>query len=87
MDEIQKANYDAIQARKNESADKLLGLYFPVLDHGFVGLVDYFGSDASVAAAARCSYGAGTRSVSDNRNLIRYLIRHQHSSPVEMVRT
>lgn len=83
--EVERANADAIQARKNESADKLLGLYFPVLDHGFVSLVDYIGSDAAVARAARCSYGAGTRAVSDDRNLIRYLVRHKHTSPLEQV--
>ncbi len=81
--EIEKANNDAIQARRNESAEKLLGLYFPVLDHGFVSLVDFFGSDADIARAARCSYGAGTKSVSDDRNLIRYLVRHHHTSPLE----
>lgn len=81
--EIEKANNDAIQARRNESAEKLLGLYFPVLDQGFVSLVDFFGSDAAIAQAARCSYGAGTRPVSDDRNLIRYLVRHLHTSPLE----
>jgi thymidylate synthase (FAD) len=83
--EIEKANYEAIKARTNESANKLLGLYFPVLDHGFVSLVDYMGSDAEVARAARCSYGAGTRAISDDRALIRYLVRHKHTSPLEQV--
>lgn len=69
----------------SEGAEKLLDLYFPVLDHGFVALKDYCGSDAAVARAARCSYGAGTRAVSDDRNLIRYLVRHKHTSPLEQV--
>jgi thymidylate synthase (FAD) len=81
--EIEKANYEAIKARTNESANKLLGLYFPVLDHGFVSLIDYCGSDAAIARAARCSYGAGTRAISDDSALIRYLVRHQHTSPLE----
>ena len=54
-------------------------------DHGFVRLIDVMGDDNSVADAARVSYGEGTRSVSDNRNLNRYLVRHKHTSPLEMV--
>ena len=52
--------------------------------HGFVRLVDTMGSDGDIADAARVSYGKGTRAVSDNRNLIRYLLRHKHTSPIEM---
>ena len=52
--------------------------------HGFVRLVDTMGSDGDIADAARVSYGKGTRAVSDNKNLIRYLIRHKHTSPIEM---
>ena len=59
--------------------------YIPVLDHGFVGLVDHMGDDYSIERAARCSYGAGTRKVQDTRNLIRYLVRNDHTSPIEMV--
>ena len=54
-------------------------------EHGFVRLIDVMGDDSSIADAARVSYGKGTRSVSDNRNLIRYLVRHKHTSPLEMV--
>ena len=54
-------------------------------EHGFVRLIDVMGDDNSIADGARVSYGKGTRSVSDNRNLIRYLIRHKHTSPLEMV--
>jgi thymidylate synthase (FAD) len=53
-------------------------------EHGFVRLVDTMGSDGDIADAARVSYGKGTRAVSDNRNLIRYLMRHKHTSPIEM---
>lgn len=59
--------------------------YISVLDHGFVGLVEHMGDDASIAQSARVSYGAGTKKVNEDRNLIRYLIRHKHTSPLEMV--
>ncbi len=67
------------------AAEEILGGYFPVLDHGFVALVDYMGSDDSVERAARVSYGYGTRQSSRTRGLIRYLRRHRHSTPSEMV--
>ena len=57
---------------------------FQVLDDGFVCLVDVMGDDAAVTQAARVSYGEGTRKVSDDRTLIRYLMRHRHSTPFEM---
>ena len=66
-------------------AEEILGGYFPVLDHGFVALVDYMGGDEDVERAARVSYGYGTRKVSQTRGLIRYLRRHRHSTPSEMV--
>jgi len=58
--------------------------YAPYLDHGFVGLIDHMGSDQSIEFATRMSYGEGTRPVNDTRALLRYLIRHYHTSPVEM---
>lgn len=58
--------------------------YTPVLDHGFVGLIDHMGDDAALVQAARVSYGKGTKKVSEDRGLIRYLIRHKHTSPIEM---
>jgi thymidylate synthase (FAD) len=64
--------------------DQLLGHAFPVLDDGFVRLVDYMGNDSSIVQAARVSYGDGTRKVSEDRALIRYLLRHQHTTPFEM---
>ena len=67
------------------AAEEILGGYFPVLDHGFVALVDYMGSDQDIERAARVSYGAGTRRVSQTRGLIRYLQRHAHTTPTEMV--
>lgn len=58
---------------------------FPVLNDGFVCLVDVMGDDSAVVQAARVSYGEGTRRVSDDRTLIRYLLRHRHTTPFEMV--
>jgi len=67
------------------AAEEILGRYYPVLDHGFVSLVDYMGSDEAVEQAARVSYGAGTRKMSQTRGLVRYLRRHRHTTPSEMV--
>ena len=58
--------------------------YVPVLDHGFVGLVDHMGSDDAIVRAARVSYGEGTKKVQGDRGLIRYLMRHEHTTPFEM---
>jgi thymidylate synthase (FAD) len=58
--------------------------YRVVHEHGFVGLVDSMGSDGAIARAARTSYQKGTKSVNDDRTLIRYLVRHMHTSPLEM---
>ena len=61
-------------------------LYEPiaVLDHGFIRVIDYMGDDAAIVQAARVSYGRGTRRVSEDAGLIRYLMRHRHSTPFEM---
>src|ERR1700733_7183902 len=66
-------------------AEEILGLYFPVLDHGFVALVDYMGTDECIERAARVSYGYGTRKQSQTRGLVRYPRRHRHTTPSEMV--
>jgi len=58
--------------------------YIPVLDHGFIGLVETMGTDSSIVQAARVSYGDGTKTVLEDRGLIRYLMRHKHTSPFEM---
>jgi thymidylate synthase (FAD) len=64
--------------------DELRWKKFPVLNDGFVCLVDVMGDDGAVVQAARVSYGEGTRHVSDDRTLIRYLMRHRHTTPLEM---
>jgi thymidylate synthase (FAD) len=66
-------------------ADRLIGIKRPVLSHGYVVLVDYMGNDAAIVQAARVSYGQGTKSVRDDRGLVRYLMRHRHTTPFEMV--
>ena len=64
--------------------NKLIGKKFPLLDDGFICLMDYMGSDEDIEQAARVSYGKGTRKVSDTKNLLRFLMRHHHSTPFEM---
>jgi thymidylate synthase (FAD) len=64
--------------------DSILGNTFKVLDDGFVRVVDYMGNDSSIVQAARVSYGDGTKKGSDDEHLIRYLMRHQHTTPFEM---
>lgn len=64
--------------------EEILYEAIPVLDHGFVRVVDYMGDDSAVVQAARVSYGRGTRQVSEDRGLINYLLRHWHTTPFEM---
>src|SRR3954449_9501818 len=66
-------------------AEELLDQALPVPSNGFVRMVDYMGSDQSIVQAARVSYGDGTKSVREDRGLIRYLLRHDHTTPFEMV--
>ncbi|MEM1383710.1 MAG: FAD-dependent thymidylate synthase [Pseudomonadota bacterium] len=84
--EIQGAR-DVAQPTRRAVADGLepqLYEALPVLDHGFVRVIDYMGDDAAVVQAARVSYGQGTRQARDDAGLIRYLMRHWHSTPFEM---
>lgn len=64
--------------------EALLFQALPVLDHGFVRVIDYMGDDGAVVQAARVSYGRGTKAANEDRGLIRYLMRHRHSTPFEM---
>ena len=66
-------------------AEQWIGRKIPCLDHGFIYLVDAMGGDPSIVQAARVSYGLGTKSVHEDRGLIRYLMRHDHTTPFEMV--
>lgn len=67
------------------AADEILEKEYKCLNHGFVRLIDYMGSDESIVQAARVSYGKGTKTVREDRTLIRYLMRHHHTTPFEMV--
>lgn len=67
-----------------EGIEKHLYTAHAVLDHGFVRVVDYMGDDSAICQAARVSYGRGTKSVQNDEGLIRYLMRHWHSTPFEM---
>jgi thymidylate synthase (FAD) len=67
------------------AAEEILDKEFPVLDKGFVRLVDYMGGDERIVQAARVSYGSGTKTVREDKGLINYLMRHRHTSPFEQV--
>lgn len=79
QDELEKLEQIAVPAM-----DEILGVPFKVLDDGFVRVIDYMGTDDSIVQAARVSYGKGTKKVRQDRELIRYLMRHRHTSPFEM---
>ena len=64
--------------------EAILGKPFPVLDQGFIRVIDYMGADESIVQAARVSYGKGTKKVHEDEGLIRYLMRHRHTTPFEM---
>ena len=87
----QQAEIDANRAQQTTTLratvpalEALLFQAIPVLDHGFIRVIDYMGDDAAIVQAARVSYGRGTRRVSEDAGLIRYLMRHRHSTPFEM---
>jgi len=75
---------DSLARSSVVALEAILGQRFQVLDSGFVRVVDYMGSDSAVVQAARVSYGTGTKRVQDDRALIRYLMRHLHTTPFEM---
>src|SRR3989339_2093084 len=77
-------NEEKLEQIKVASLDEILGKKFPVLDDGFVRVVDYMGTDESIVQAARVSYGKGTKKVTEDRGLIRYLLRNRHTTPFEM---
>ncbi len=84
--EIEHARTLAHRTRRPtvEALDEILFEAVSVLDHGFIRVVDYMGDDSSVVQAARVSYGRGTRQLTEDRGLIRYLLRHRHTTPFEM---
>ena len=91
LTDTQRAEIDEQRAQRNSTRrvtvpalEDLLYAEIPVLDHGFIRLIDYLGDDGAVVQAARVSYGKGTRKISNDRGLIRYLLRHRHTTPLEM---
>jgi thymidylate synthase (FAD) len=74
----------ALERPQSTDLNSLLGQTFHVLDSGFVRVVDYMGDDRAVVQAARVSYGSGTKRLTEDRGLIRYLMRHRHTTPFEM---
>ncbi len=75
---------ETLARASSPALDAILGTPFKVLDDGFIRVVDYMGNDTSIVQAARVSYGDGTKKGSDDGHLIRYLMRHRHSTPFEM---
>ncbi len=91
LTETQQAEIAALRATLSETArptvpalENILHTPFPMLDHGFVRVIDYMGDDAAIVQAARVSYGKGTTRIQEDRGLIRYLRRHRHTTPFEM---
>jgi thymidylate synthase (FAD) len=91
LTDLQKKEIEEQQSQKNSTKrvtspelEKILYEPLPVLDHGFVRVVDYMGDDTSIVQSARVSYGKGTKKVSTDNGLIKYLMRHRHSTPFEM---
>ena len=91
LDSDDRDAIDALRAQEQPTRratvpalEEVLYTPFPVLDHGFVRVVDYMGDDAAIVQAARVSYGSGTKSVRSDAGLIRYLMRHRHTTPFEM---
>jgi thymidylate synthase (FAD) len=91
LNDVQAQEIDDLRAQTNatyrESApelEKILYQPLPVLDHGFIRVVDYMGNDSAIVQAARVSYGKGTKQVSKDAGLINYLMRHWHTTPFEM---
>ena len=91
LTDAQRAEIDAQRAMRDSTRrvtvpalEDLLYTEIPVLDHGFIRVIDYMGDDGAVVQAARVSYGKGTKKVSNDRGLIRYLLRHRHTTPLEM---
>src|SRR5678809_426497 len=84
IESTQSETAERLERPRVEALDRVLGHPFKVLDDGFVRVVDYMGADESIVQAARVSYGAGTKRIHEDRGLIRYLLRHRHTTPFEM---
>ena len=80
----QQSHSNSTKRVTSPELEKILYEAIPVLDHGFIRVIDYMGDDTSIVQSARVSYGKGTKKVSTDEGLIRYLMRHWHSTPFEM---
>jgi thymidylate synthase (FAD) len=85
QDSSKSQKHGSMEKTNNPQLNEILGKEFKCLDHGFVRLIDYMGNDEAIVQAARVSYGKSTKKTQKDRDLIRYLLRHQHTSPFEMV--
>lgn len=83
IEQLQATSYPTSRATV-PALEEVLYKPFPVLDHGFIRVIDYMGDDSAVVQAARVSYGKGTKKISEDQGLINYLMRHRHSTPFEM---
>tara|TARA_Y100000593_G_scaffold83521_1_gene157481 strand:+ start:13034 stop:13948 length:915 start_codon:yes stop_codon:yes gene_type:complete len=84
MTTLAHGEFEHIARPRSEALDTVLGLPYAVLDHGFIRVIDYMGDESAICQAARVSYGQGTKSVTEDRGLLRYLMRHHHTTPFEM---
>jgi thymidylate synthase (FAD) len=84
IESTQSETAERLDRPRVAALDRILGHPFKVLDDGFARVVDYMGSDESIVQAARVSYGKGTKKIHEDRGLIRYLMRHRHTTPFEM---
>ena len=80
----QRSKVEGTKRVVSNGLEEIIYQSLPVLDHGFIRVIDYMGDDSSIVQAARVSYGKGTKHVSADKGLINYLMRHRHSTPFEM---
>ena len=83
IEELRSSKSEILMSTVRE-LENILYLPFEVLDHGFVRVIDYMGDDSAIVQSARVSYGKGTKQISNDKGLIKYLMRHRHSTPFEM---
>lgn len=84
IDSFRLASENTSMRAISSGIEEVLYKTFKVLDHGFIRVIDYMGNDNAIVQAARVSYGAGTKKINEDRGLINYLMRHQHTTPFEM---
>ncbi len=83
VDQVNDVTFSPTKRICAPGIEQHVGVYYPILDHGYIAVKDYMGSDDSVLQMARVSYGKGTKTKDDDRGLIRYLMSHLHTTPFE----